>query len=53
MKSMLLYLEASRCKLDNAFADVEGRQRSNNPITQYMRHQRDKQGLPQTILKVI
>lgn len=49
---MLLYLEGTRCKVDNALADIEGRQRINNPITQYMRHQRDKQGFPQTILKV-
>lgn len=49
---MLLYLEGSRCKVDNALADIDGRQRANNPITQYMRHQRDKQGFPQTILKV-
>ncbi|ODN01561.1 Nostrin [Orchesella cincta] len=52
VKSMLLYLEGTRCKVDNALADIEGRQRINNPITQYMRHQRDKQGFPQTILKV-
>lgn len=52
VKSMLLYLEATRCKVDNALADIEGRQRTNNPIIQYMRHQRDKQGFPQTILKV-
>ncbi len=51
MKSMLLYLEGSRCKIENALADVEGRQRSHKTITQYMRYQRDKQGLPQTILK--
>jgi hypothetical protein len=49
---MLLYLVASRCKVDNSVSDVEGKQRRNHPITQYMRHQRDKQGLPQTILKV-
>lgn len=49
---MLLYLEAARAKVDNVMADVESRPRSNYPISQYMRHQRDKQGLPQTILKV-
>jgi hypothetical protein len=52
MKSMLMYLEGARCKIENALADIEGRQRTNTAITQYMRYQRDKQGLPQTILKV-
>ena len=52
IKSMFLYLEGARCKIENALADQEGRQRSNKTITQYMRYQRDKQGLPQTILKV-
>ena len=52
MKSMLLYLEAARVKLDIALADIEGRPKPVCPLVQYMRHQRDKQGLPQTILKV-
>jgi len=52
MKSMLLYLEGSRCKVDNALCDLEGRARQNYRIMQFMRHQRDKEGLPQTILKV-
>jgi len=52
VKAMLLYLEGARTKIENAVADQEGRGRTNAPITQYMRHQRDKQGLPQTILKV-
>ncbi|CAG7820170.1 unnamed protein product [Allacma fusca] len=52
MKSMLLYLEAARLKLDITLADIEGRPKPANPLVQYLRHQRDKQGLPQTILKV-
>jgi len=52
MKAMLTYLEATRFKLLNGLMDLEGRSRVNHPMASYMDHNKDKNGLAQTVLRI-
>ncbi|XP_023215203.1 nostrin-like [Centruroides sculpturatus] len=52
LRTMLIYLEASRYKLQCCLADLNGQQRPSHPLSSHFEQFRDKQGMTHTILKV-
>ena len=53
MRSMLTYLEAARYKVGGALSELEGGKRGKHPLAEHILVSRDKQGLQQSVLKVI
>lgn len=52
MKSMLIYLEAARYKVQSALSELDGRTKPSHPLASHIQVTRDRQGLQQSILKV-
>ncbi|XP_044751389.1 uncharacterized protein LOC123311459 isoform X3 [Coccinella septempunctata] len=51
-KSMLIYFEATRYKVQNALAELDSNPRTGHPLASHITITRDKSGLQQSVLKV-
>lgn len=52
VRQCLAFLEASRHKVQCVLAGLEGHPRPPHPLAPHLEQRRDRQGLPQTVLKV-
>ncbi|KAK6622150.1 hypothetical protein RUM44_001957 [Polyplax serrata] len=52
MKSMLIYLEAARYKVQSALIELDGRPKQPHPLASHIHMTRDRQGLQQSVLRV-
>lgn len=52
VRTMLIYLEASRYKLQCCLADLCGQSRPSHPLSSHIEQFKDKQGMAYTVLKV-
>lgn len=52
MKSMLIYLEAARYKVQNALTELDGKPKQFHPLASHIHMTRDRQGLQQSVLRV-
>lgn len=49
---MLLYLEATRYKVQATLSELDGRPRPGHPLASHIHVTRDRQGLQQSLLKI-
>lgn len=52
MRAMLLYLEATRYKVQATLSELDGRARPSHPLASHIQVTRDRQGLQQSLLKI-